>query len=55
MLVKEDEFIKLCKDSLEEAIKNNDGWLAHFYGSMLLNSTPIINPRIYKYKQINIE
>jgi hypothetical protein len=39
----EKEFEVLCKERLQRAIENNDGLLAHFYGSMLLPSF-VISP-----------
>lgn len=41
----EDNFIKLCREGLQKAIGDKDGWLAHFYGRMLMDSSPIRNPR----------
>jgi hypothetical protein len=42
-----DTFTLMCEAGLKQALLDKDGWLAHFYSTMLRDSTPILNPRVY--------
>lgn len=51
----ESEFNKKCREGLQKALEDKDGWLAHYYGSMLVDSSPIRNPRPNRATQIWVD